>query len=254
MRVSAAICGSLGAAVLIAIAGCSPQQAGAVAVVGDDRLTHDEVHAEIDDLSEDLPEGMELTEEDRTAIAAGTVGGWVAEQLLDAIAEDDGIDVSQDALDAKVEEFGGPQALAANGIGPDSADEFAKFQILMEAVLPAEEEALMQAELEDEVRGQGTAEGLEGDELEEFVQLHMQQIWPQAHGEEVQMRISSRFEEQVDVTDVDVSGRYGVFDEQTLGIHQGASASTTAGWDPDEDVDAGNPFEEMMELQGASGE
>ncbi|QVQ51410.1 SurA N-terminal domain-containing protein [Spiractinospora alimapuensis] len=254
MRVSAAVCGSLGAAVLIAIAGCSPQQAGAVAVVGDDRLTHDEVRSEIQDLSETLPDGMDLTEEDRTAIAAGTVGGWVAERLLDAIAEDDGIDVSQDALDAKVDELGGPQALAANGIGPDSVDEFAKFQILMTAMLPADEEAQLQAEVESQVREQGTLQGLDGDELEEFVEFNMQQLWPQTRGQEVQQRISTRVEEQMDVTDVDVSGRYGVFDEQTLGMHQGASASTTAGWDPDEAVDTGNPFEDMMELQGASGE
>lgn len=256
MRMSAAICGSLGAAALIAIAGCSPQQAGAVAVVGDDRLTDDEVRSEVDALAEQLPDEMELSEDERTNVAADTVGGWVMEQVLEAIAQDDGLDYSRAALDTKIEEMGGPEMMAANGIGPDAIDSFAKFQILLDSTLPADEESEMVERFEEDVREQGAMQGFEGDELDEFTQQMTQQMWPQARQEEVQQRVTARVGEQMESTDVDVSGRYGIYDEETMMMYVGASASATAGLDPDVEQDvAPDPFGEMMEQQqGASGE
>lgn len=79
------------------LAACSPTHAGAAAVVGDQRLPVSQVQDEVQQISQEAP-GISS----QSQLSRSIVGRWVYGELLDGIAQRQGITVSQGEIDQRI--------------------------------------------------------------------------------------------------------------------------------------------------------
>lgn len=121
---------------VLVLTGCATQKAGAAAVAGDERLTDAQVadlFAELDDLYEANPEAQRLPDDQLTI---SVLSWWINEQLIGAIAEDEGLTATQAQIDEVV---GGDQeqrdAISlSNGIPPSRLEAAAEVFVLSSAL------------------------------------------------------------------------------------------------------------------------
>lgn len=84
---------------VVALAGCATQKAGSAAVAGDERLTESQLtdlFAELDGLYEENPESQRLPDDQLTL---SVLSWWINEQLIGAIAEEEGLTATQSQID-----------------------------------------------------------------------------------------------------------------------------------------------------------
>jgi hypothetical protein len=174
-RVVAAV---LCAVAAVSLAACSTDQIGAAAVVGDDRITVDELQEQVRDLADSLPDSAGATG-DQSAAQHAILQRLIQSELLAAVGADEGVEVSDADVDAFIEERVVAQAPGGD-IGPLLA-----------------QSNLTETSLRDFVRDQLTA-----DELIERL-----------GGQE---QLIDALIEKVDEIGVTVSPRYGTWDGVTL--------------------------------------
>jgi hypothetical protein len=247
--------GCLGLAV-VAMAGCGPVQAGAAAVVGDERFTDADVRGEVQDIREFAGEmGMDLDAGQRSELAAAVVSQWVFLRMIEGTAEEDGVDVGEEAVAQRVEELGGEDAFLAQGVPEDGiADEVMVMLVAEDALDPATEQRLTEEVTEDlreELLAQGEQMGLGGDDLEEQVEAALAQQGAQISAEVSRQALDERLQEFQKDTVVEVSSRYGVYDQEAMHIAPGVGELSALG--PDRDAPVIDPLQELLE-DGMPGE
>ncbi|MDS1269775.1 hypothetical protein RIF23_05645 [Lipingzhangella sp. LS1_29] len=241
---------AVGSAAAVLLAGCGPQQAGAAAIVGDQRVTD----AEILDTAADV-EAMAQTG-DEAELAADLVLYRVVLALIDHIAEDRDVTAAQGEIDSRTGEIQRQQELAGQEMPDSLVEAEARAAVLAEGIAetaPAEdltelrEATLEGADEELAMRGE-LMQDLSGDELDAFVEEQLaeqeellEQQLPQLYLNEVVIP------QYLDDTEIDVSPRYGTFDQDTLHLDAGASALSAE--EPGEDLMPGFP-----EQPGAPGQ
>jgi hypothetical protein len=99
-RVVAAV---LCAVAAVSLAACSTDQIGAAAVVGDDRITVDELQEQVRDLADSLPDSAGATG-DQSAAQHAILQRLIQSELLAAVGADEGVEVSDADVDAFIEE------------------------------------------------------------------------------------------------------------------------------------------------------
>lgn len=247
--------GCLGLAV-VAVAGCGPVQAGAAAVVGDQRITDSEIRDEVDGFGEQASEmGMDLGADQRSELAAAVVSQWVYLRMIEGTAEEDGVDVGDEAVTERVEELGGEEVLLAQGVPEDGiADEVMVMLVAEEALDPDTEERLtaeVTEELREQLHSQGEQMGLSGEELERQVEMALAQQGDQISTEVRRQALDERLQEFREDTTVEVSSRYGAYDAENLSIAPGAGELSALG--RDSDAPTVDPLQELLE-DGMPGE
>jgi parvulin-like peptidyl-prolyl isomerase len=128
---------------LLLVAGCgdSPTKAGAAAVVGDQRISTDELQAIVDRGLED-PEAAQQFGADRADYQRQVLNRMVRALLLEEAAEDNDVEVTQGEVDAQLADFaeqaGGREELerqaAAGGIHATDLPRFAR-EVVLEIAL-----------------------------------------------------------------------------------------------------------------------
>ncbi len=84
---------------MLVLSGCATQKAGSAAVAGDERLTETQVtdlFDELDGLYEANPDSQRLPDDQLTI---SVLSWWVNEQLIGAIAEEQGLTATQAEID-----------------------------------------------------------------------------------------------------------------------------------------------------------
>lgn len=229
---------SAAAVAALALTGCGPTQAGSAAIVGEDRISDAEVQAEVALVEEQAADfGVELAGEDRTQVAAAVVSDWVFLRLVDGVADEDSLDFSQDALDTQVDELGGPEALVAGGVDESRIDDQAKLEILVGSLLTPTAEERLEEEIREDLREQLREEGEQMDltdpELGEQVELILEQQQGEIVAQVPQRALDERLAEYTAETDVEVSSRYGAYDEEFRSVVPGTSPLSAPGLDLD---------------------
>lgn len=247
--------GCLGLAV-VAMVGCGPVQAGAAAVVGDERFTDADVRGEVEDLRAFAGDmGMDLDADQRSELAAAVVSQWVFLRMIEGTAEEDGVDVGAEAVARRVEELGGEEAFLAQGVPEDGiADEVRVMLVAEDALDPATQERLTDEVTEgmrEELLAQGEQMGLGGEDLEEQVELALVQQGAQIDAEVSRQALDERLQEFQEDTVVEVSSRYGVYDEDNMNIAPGVGELSALGVDPD--APGIDPLQQLLE-DGMPGE
>lgn len=134
-RVRAAI------AALAVIAGgvlsaCDPEQLGAAAVVGDERLTVSQVQQQVRDYADSLPRPIDLARLDLSTFQRRLVQDFVTHQLLLAVAQDKGIEVTEAQIDKELATLRAQgdqqyaQLLAQQGYTEDSVRDYVFDQLV----------------------------------------------------------------------------------------------------------------------------
>jgi parvulin-like peptidyl-prolyl isomerase len=121
------------AALLLAGCGGGPTRAGAAATVGDERIRTDDLQAVVDRGLAN-PEAEQQFGGDRAEFQRLVLNRMVRAELLEAAAEQEGVEVTQGDVDARIEDFaqqaGGREALeeqaAAGGISATDLPVFAR--------------------------------------------------------------------------------------------------------------------------------
>jgi hypothetical protein len=119
---------------------CDPAESGSAAVVGESRITERYVN---DTATESLAAlGDAADQIDGAAMNRRIVQTAVADRLVKALAEQEGVTVSQSEVDELLESTGGDEGreqlelqLAETGVPPSQVDAFAEFVALQDAVL-----------------------------------------------------------------------------------------------------------------------
>lgn len=83
-------------AATVAVAGCSAQEAGSAATLGDTRITEDELAAEVEGILE--AQGLPLDTPDQ-ALVSETLTRMVISELVGILAEREGLEISQGRID-----------------------------------------------------------------------------------------------------------------------------------------------------------
>jgi SurA N-terminal domain len=92
------------AAVLLAACGTNQiDQIGAAAVVGDHRITVAELQEQVQDLADSLPDGGDASG-DQSVAQQTILQRMIQGELLDAVARDEGVQVSEADIDAFIDE------------------------------------------------------------------------------------------------------------------------------------------------------
>lgn len=139
-RLSAALAAAL-TALLLAGCGDEPAQAGAAAVVGDERITTSEL-ADVVDRGLESPEAQQQFSGDRAEYQRRVLNRMVRAELLERAAADAGVEVTQGDVDQQLARFaeqaGGREALeeqaAAGGIAPQDLPVFVR-EVVLELTL-----------------------------------------------------------------------------------------------------------------------
>jgi SurA N-terminal domain len=182
----------------VSLAACNTEQIGAAAVVGDSRITVAELQDQVSELADSLPDSAGAIG-DQSAAQHTILERMIQSMLLAAVAEDEGIEVSDADIDAFIDEQVTSQAPDGD-IGPLLAQ-----NNLTEATLrPFVRDQLIATELIEQLGGQ-----------EELIQV---------------------LTEKADEIGVTVNPRYGTWDgvvlEQSSGSisePESGSAETPAG-------------------------
>lgn len=185
-------------------------------MVGDARLSHEEVRSEVAGMQEQADTlGMELNMQQRASLSTQVVSQWVFWELVADAVEADGVAAGEGEADQQT------------------------LDRLADSLMTPEIEAQL-ADLEQQVRqsylDQGEAAGLRGEELERQVDQAMEAQADQLRAQVLQPVVDERIAEQLDRTDIDISRRYGTFDEQLPGIVPGANPLS-----PQANLDEGPP-------------
>lgn len=213
-----------GAALLLTGCGTAPQ-AGAAAVVGDERVPTDELLAEAAEVEEGAETG------DEAGIAGDLVLHRVELALIEHIAADRGVTASQGEVDAQLDEAMMQQAMAGQEMPQSLVEDEARVQVLVEDLAQQgdpDELDQLQDEALDEAAEQLTAEaeqlqGLSGDELEEFVDEQLQEQEQLVEDQLPQLYLNELVPRYLEETDIEVSPRYGTFDPDTMQFAPGES-------------------------------
>ncbi len=176
---------ALAASAALVLTGCSNQDAGSAATFTDGRITEAELNAQIDEVL--AAKGQSGTTED-PGLVQQTLGRMITTRLIDELAEDSGITVTQGQIDSMIANYeaqlGGSESLRiaflSENVAPSQINAFLRLQIQAQA-------------LGIELAPRGSAE---------------------EQGAAVYQAVSD-YSQQVDTT---VSPRFGTWDPQSLSL------------------------------------
>jgi hypothetical protein len=123
----------------LALTACDPLQPGSAAVVGTERITETEVNTAAYEAAEAQREAG--LEPDVAELMRRQVDVRVATVLLEELADTYDVEVTRGQVDAFIRQGGGAEAweasLVERGLSPEQAREFARIQVLIDAVAEA---------------------------------------------------------------------------------------------------------------------
>lgn len=135
-RRSLTLATTLAAAVGLAVSGCGQVQAGAAALVGDQRIAVDELSQSVD-ATEQAASENQLRISDRNALVRGVLSREITDRILQEAAARAGISVTRGDVDQQIAELGGRQrlemqALRSAAVPPDQLREYVRNQIIQQ--------------------------------------------------------------------------------------------------------------------------
>ncbi|PRY01855.1 hypothetical protein [Allonocardiopsis opalescens] len=209
------------AAAGLALSACGPQQAGAAAIVGGERISTESVRADLDEIAVLAEEsGQQLTDEQRGQLSGEVLRQRILYVIGDTTAEQAGLEFSQGELDAQLESMGGAEQLAAQGVLPAHQDSVVRFELLVQRLGEQASEQELAAVVE-QLRPQAEAQLLPqlqqmyGDQQELIDAEINRQLEGQARQQVALQAVQTAAQE----ISVDVNPRYGTFDPATLSIN-----------------------------------
>ncbi len=176
---------ALAASAALVLTGCSNQDAGSAATFTDGRITEADLNAQIDEVL--AAKGQSGTTED-PGLVQQTLGRMITTRLIDELAEDSGITVTQGQIDAMI----------ANYEAQLGGSESLRIAFLGENVAPSQINAFLRLQIQAQALGIELAPRGSADE----------------QGQAVYQAVSD-YSQQVDTT---VSPRFGTWDPQSLSL------------------------------------
>lgn len=176
---------ALAASAALVLTGCSNQDAGSAATFSDGRISEADLNAQIDEVL--AAKGQSATTEDPVLVQQ-TLGRMITTRLIDQLAEDAGIAVTQGEIDSMLvnyeSQLGGADALRTAFLG--------------ENVAPSQINAFLRLQI------QAQALGIE--------------LAPRGSAEEQGMAVYEAVSEYSQEVDTTVSPRFGTWDPQSLSL------------------------------------
>jgi hypothetical protein len=175
----------------VSLSGCHSQQAGAAAIVGDDRITISALEAKVARLAAYRERAGQLPVSS-PELVRGQLFSFISGRILDEAAREMGVTVTDTEIamrrNSLTQRLGGPDQLvtqaAAQGIAPDEIDRFLRDELLQEKI--AQAFGPQPRTVQDQASLQGKLNDLYG-------------------------RVASRLQ-------VSVNPRYGTWDSRSVGI------------------------------------
>ncbi|TDQ54853.1 SurA N-terminal domain-containing protein [Actinorugispora endophytica] len=219
------------AAAMLLSTGCVNGQAGAAAVVGDQRIGNEQIEAEVAEVEELAASfGQEIPQEQRSQLASGLLRTRIVMTVMEQLADAEGITVAADDTRARLAELGGRDALADQGLTDSQIDDQVTMAVIGDALVggaaPGEIGALedgVRDGLRDQLTEQGRLQGVPEEDLERQVEEELERQEPSIRVQASNLYLNERIQPYLTAQEVSVSPRYGVIDPATLEITPGAS-------------------------------
>lgn len=221
----------MAAAVTAVIAGCGTGHAGAAAIVGEERISNADIQSDVADVQDLYAEsGRHIPRDQLPMVASQVLSIRIGMALTEEIAEDNGISLGEEAIDSKVDQLGGHEAMVAQGMADLEIERMAKDALVGEGLMdqtPQSELSSLRERVRESVREQLTQEadtlGLTGEDREERIETSMEEQEGLIEAELPAILLNERFSARIDDTEIEVSPRYGVLDPVTSQIIPGQS-------------------------------
>lgn len=214
------------------LAGCGPAQPGAAAVVGDQRVSNADIQADLAEVRELYAAyGAPANEQELAGQASQLVSLHVDTLILEEVAAANDIALDADEVAGAVVDLGGPEGLAQQGVLLASEVDLVAKATLVGAGLVEREPAANLAALEDtvtdglraELAQQGALLGLDGDDLDDFVDTGVDQQEENITEVVSSELLGQHYNETRAGTDIEISPRYGTVDPASGQLVPGAS-------------------------------
>ncbi len=176
---------ALAASAALVLTGCSNQDAGSAATFSDGRISEADLNAQVSEVLE--AKGQTDTTEDPVLVQQ-TLGRMITTRLIDQLADDSGITVTQGEIDSMIANYesqlGGAESL--------------RIAFLSENVAPSQIESFLRLQLQAQALG---------------IELN-----PRGSAEEQGMAVYEAVSEYSQEVDTTVSPRFGTWDPQSLSL------------------------------------
>ena len=176
---------ALAASAALVLSGCSNQDAGSAATFSDGRITEAELNSQVEEVL--AAKGQTGTTKDPVLVQQ-TLGRMITTRLIDQLAEDSGITVTQGQIDEMIANYeaqlGGAESL--------------RIAFLSENVAPSQIEAFLRLQVQAQALG---------------IELN-----PRGSAEEQGMAVYQAVSDYSQEVDTTVSPRFGSWDTQSLSL------------------------------------